>query len=208
MKKTLICAVVAMVLAVSGVASGTVIIVDPDTFPAGTVLNNAYAGVTLTALGDPGVLLNSDVVTVASTYASTGSNLFGNNDARGFGDCWGDGYFDWLQVDFAGGATTVSLDFITNNNEGDDNAVLRAFDSFGVEVDSDGPYYVPGPAGTYQTLTVSAPYIARIVAEWDEINRIENGMLDYLVYTPVPEPTTICLFGLGGLGLLRKKRHA
>ena len=59
-------------------------IIDPDAFPPGTVLNNAYPGVTLTALGDPGVLLNSDVVATPSAYASTGPNVFGNNDANGF----------------------------------------------------------------------------------------------------------------------------
>jgi len=106
MKKTLIYAVVAMVLAVSGLTSGSVGVVDPDAFPAGTVLNNAYTGVTLTALGDPGVLLNSDVVARASTYASTGSNVFGDNEPGNL-DSWGDGSYDYLRVDFAIGATTT-----------------------------------------------------------------------------------------------------
>ena len=180
-------------------------IVDPDAFPSGTVLNNAYPGVTLTALGDPGVLLNSDVIAMASALASTGSNIFGDTEPGNPGS-WGDGSYDYLRADFAVGALTVSLDFIANHN-GDDNAVLRAFNAAGVEVDVDGPYYVPGPPGTFRTLTVSAPYIAYVQAEWDEIGRFYNGMLDHLVYTPVPEPATLALLAAGAcLALLRRRR--
>jgi hypothetical protein len=207
MKRVITICLVSMIMIVSGLSglsNGVTVTVDPDAFPAGTVLNNAYPGVTLTALGEPGVLPNSNVVAIASVYASTGSNVFGDTET-GNPESWGNGSYDWLRVDFAGGASKVSLAFITND-EGDNNAVLRAYDINGFEVDSDGPYYVPGPAGTYRTLMVSAPYIAWIETEWDKISRVENGMLDNLTYTPVPEPATIVLIGLGALSLLRKKR--
>jgi hypothetical protein len=69
-----------IVSGLSGLANGNIVTVDPDAFPAGTVLNNAYPGVTLTALGDPGVLTNSNVVAITSAYASTGSNIFGDTE--------------------------------------------------------------------------------------------------------------------------------
>ncbi len=205
--KTAMILVYAGCLLVTTVAEAGSVVIDPDAFPAGTILNNVFAGVTLTALGDPGVLLNSDVVALTSSYASTGDRLFGDNDANGFYDSWGDGFYDWLRVDFHQGAVTVSLDFGTNNS-GDNNAVLKAFDSLGSLVDQDGPSYVPGPQGTYRTLSVSAPYIAYVEAHWDEITRMENGYLDHLVYTPVPEPISALLLALGGLAMMRRRKRA
>jgi len=182
------------------------VVIDPDGFPAGTVLNNAYPGVTLTALGDPGVLLNSDVVAVTCSYASTGDQVFGNNDAHGFHDNWGNGKYDWLRVDFEDGAINVSLDFGTNDS-GDDNAVLEAYDSAGNLVNSDGPTDVPGPRGTYRTLSVSGPYIAYVEAHWDQVIQAENGYLDHLVYTPVPGPFSLGVLTVGALALVRRRRR-
>jgi hypothetical protein len=47
--------------AVSCGASAALITVDPDSFPAGTILNSAFSGVTLTALGGSN-LENSNVL--------------------------------------------------------------------------------------------------------------------------------------------------
>lgn len=192
------CAVGALVFVLAPSAMA-MMMVEPDAFAPGTVLNNAYPGVTLTALGEPGVLLNDHVVAIASPYASTGSNLFGNDDARTFPDSWGDGYYDWFRADFAAGALWVSLDFGTNDS-GDNNAELKAYDIGGNLVASAGPTYVPGPVGNYLTLQVSAPNIAYIEAHWDNITRIENGFLDNLQFEPVPVPGAI-LLGILGLSV-------
>lgn len=176
-----------------------VIIVDPDAFPAGTVLNNAYPNVTLTALGD---VPNADVLSVEDTYTSTGTRVFGHNGD--FPSDWGDGWDNWLRVDFAIGATEVSLDFIADDYP-DENAVLSAYDPSGILVDqmsSTGTY----GAGDVVTLTVTAPYVSYILAEPDVGGR-DNWRLDHLVYEPIPEPATVSLLGLGGLALIRRRRR-
>ena len=202
-KAATVIAVCAVVSWSTGAVEASDITVDPDAFPIGTVLNDAYPGVTLTAPGDSNVLPNSNVLALASQWVSTGSNAFGNSEPRR-GDAWGNENFDYLRADFAMGALTVSLDFISNDDSGDQNAVLKAFDSLGVLVDMDITDLVPG--GEFVTLTVSAPYIARVHAEWDNINRIENGALDCLTYEPVPEPATVALLGLGSLVLLHRRK--
>jgi len=184
-----------------------VITVDPDAFAPGTVLNNAYAGVTLSAHGDAGVLTNSDVLAIASPYASTGSNVFGDNEAGNM-DSWGNGAWDYLRADFSAGALWVSLDFITNDAGGDSNAELIAYNSSGVEIDRAGPYAVAGPAGNFQTLTVTGSNIAYILAYWDDISRSENGALDNLKFEPIPAPGAILLgcIGVGCVNGLRRRR--
>ena len=113
----------------SSSAMAAITVIDPDAFAAGTVLNNAYPGVTLTALGEPGVLSNSDVIAVASANASTGSHVFGPSGGL-VSTAWGNGFYEWLRADFADGATWVSLDFIADDAS-DGNAELKAYDSGG-----------------------------------------------------------------------------
>jgi hypothetical protein len=180
--------------------------VDPDAFPDGTVLNNAFPGVTLTALVEPpGTLPNSEVLSIeAPAIASTGSRVFGNRElpVPPLNTGWGNGNFDYLRADFATGAVSVSLDFISNDSGGDSNAVLNAFNSSDILVDQAVVNFVPG--FTFVTLTVSDPNIAYITADWDKINGVENGALDNLVYQTaqgVPEPATMLLIGAGLVGL-------
>lgn len=172
------------ILMVSISTARAVTVVDPDAFPAGTVLNNAYPGVTLSAWGDPGVLLNNHVIALVSPYASTGTMVFGDNEPAN-PDSWGDGDWDYLRADFSSGALWVSLDFICNDSVGDNNAELIAYDSSGVEIDRDGPYFVA--SGAFLTLTVNGPDIAYVEAYWDNILRVENGVLDNLMFESVIE---------------------
>lgn len=176
MKKLALNVVVGMIM-LGSVAVHAQVVVDPDAFPAGTVLNNAYPGVTLSAMGP--AVPNDEVLALVSGSASTGSLVFGNNEP-GNENSWGDGGWDYLRADFAAEAIWVELDFASNDAGGDNNAELIAYDSWGFEIDRDGPYFVPG--GTFLTLTVNGPGIAYIEAYWDEITRSENGVLDNLVF--------------------------
>lgn len=199
MKKLItICAVVVLV---GGIANANITI-DADGFADGTILNNAFPGVTLTALGDG--LANSNVLAESSLYSSTGSKVFSHTGTIAPG--WGDGIFEYLRVDFAAGATSVTLDFIADDSL-DNNPILNAYNSSGTLVDT------ATVAGNYNTgdivtLTVSASYIAYITAEGDPVNRIHDWNLDNLQANIIPAPGAILLGSIGVtfVGWLRRKR--
>lgn len=202
MKYWLACLTTLIVLLAAGGVNGAIITVDPDAFPSGTVITNAFPGVTLTTRDSlpPGTNAR-DVLAIADSAASTGSNVF----AQDSGDpTWGNGIWEFLRADFSSGATQVWLDFAANDGGGDRNAQLLAYDASDTLVDIDTVDFVP--AGSFATLTVSAPNIAYIAAFWDETNRIENGALDNLRYENIPEPATLSLMVLGGLGFLARRR--
>jgi hypothetical protein len=189
-----------MVIAIGAIihSANAATVIDPDAYSAGTLLNNAFPGVTLSAHGSTS---SADVLSYTSPFASTGSRVFAMYD----GDyLWGDGDFDWLKAEFAGGASQVSLDFISN--DGDENATLNAYDAAGNLVDQAVSIGLFDP---YQvvTLTVSAPYIAYITAEGDPVNLLDNWVLDNLEYTPVPEPMMFSILGLGGSILLYRRKN-
>jgi len=197
------CAIAAVLLTSAAAAVRGAVVVDPDAFPAGTVLNNAFPGVTLTALGDAGVLANRNVLAAVSAFSTTGSNVFA--DTSGSPTAWGDGAFSYLRADFAGGATSVSMDYRADDS--DDNAFLRAFNSANVMV-AQAATPLNSPVVGIVTLTVTAPNIAYITASWDDINRFDNGILDHLVYQPVPEPGALGAAALAAAASCLVRRSA
>jgi hypothetical protein len=188
MNKSLILMFIFALLCCASVASA-VTIIDPDAFPAGTDISNAFPGVTLSTRDGvaPGINARS-VTSEFDASATTGTLAFAHD---GGNTTWGNGQFEFLRADFVGGATSVSLDFFANDIGGDSNAQLLAFDAADMLLDSDLVAFVP--FDDFVTLTVSAPNIAYVAAYWDELVRSQNGGLDNLVYERVPEPSTFLL---------------
>jgi hypothetical protein len=185
----------------SDVAAG--IIVDPDALAPGTILTNAFPGVTLTTRD--GVAPGTDpraVTGEVAAGASTGQLGFAHDSGNA---TWGNGTFEFLRADFAAGARSVSLDFFSNDPDGDTNAQLLAFNSANLLVDNAMQTLVA--ADSFARLTVTAPNIAYVAAYWDEISRVANGGLDRLEYLPVPEPSiAMIVFALVGMSCFRQYR--
>ena len=186
-------------------AHSALINVDPDQFASGTDITNAFEGITLsTCVGEPNICdRRESVFSLTSGDASTGTLGFAHDSDNA---TWGNGVFEWLQIDFSVAFDMVSLDFAANDAGGDSNAQLLAFDTSGVLIDIDTQDFVA--SGEFTTLTVNGTNISYVQAYWDEINRGESGALDNLVYNAVDvsTPATAAFLGLGVLGLALRRR--
>ena len=189
--------------------------VEPDDFPNGTNISNAFPGVTLSDITGGGGAVNP-VLSLTSPVASTGTRVFGRFDQQ---TSWGNGSWDFLRIDITGATSSASLDFIADDS--DSNPVLAAYNSAGILLTSST---LPGTfaVGTVVPLTVSAPNIATVLALGDpppgsfgtiaQITAITSGgpnnwVVDNFRYERVPEPATIALVALGTLAATAWRRR-
>lgn len=198
MRAITLVAVLALTFGGIGIAEA-VIVVDPDAFPEGTNITNAFAGVTLSALGSTPA--TSSVFSVTCSFSSTGTRVFGHDGE--YDIYWGlvDDFFDAsLRADFDSPVDFVSIDFVPNN--GYDPGILRAFNSSGDLIETVNTPGTSG-AGSVETAMITrlTPDIAYVIASAPSGTDVH---LDRLAF--VPEPTTLSLLGLGGLALIRRRR--
>lgn len=212
----------ALLLSLTTAASA--ISIEPDDVADGTNISNAFSGVTLSNVYSDGT--THRVYSRASALASTGDRVFGRDEDTPFHAgtlTWGSSFFEFLQIDIAGGATSASIDFIANadssKGEDDQNPVLAAYDSLGNLVAS-ATMAGAFADGQVVTLTVSNPNIATIAALGDpnpafatlsdltsnQFGGPDSWLLDnfqYTAATPVPDAgSTLPLALLGFVGLV------
>jgi hypothetical protein len=195
-----------IVFATLGFASATVcgapIVVDPDSYAAGTDISNGFAGVSLSLYDPPG----------ASGLPPVGSSIFSRETSipvagnRTFSFRTNDGdlrpifvlFLEGLRADFSTAVGFVSIDFITDDSF--DPGTLQAFDLNGNLLEE---AFTPGavPFGGVETATISRSQndIAYILAGGSGTQGVylDNLQFEVLAVSPpstVPEPASMLLW--------------
>ncbi|QDU39330.1 PEP-CTERM motif protein [Maioricimonas rarisocia] len=194
---------VALLLAAPQLEAGLVI-VEPDDFAAGTNISNAFAGVTLSAVGTQtgGV----DVFSVAGPHASTGSFVFGHDPTVLDPFDW-TRLFDYAQLKatFYKPTDFVSIDIVgLNSTSSFFSGRLQAFNSSGtsLEIASANALLF---AGDVKTIAIHRPQqdIAYVLASGDT----DFNSLDNLQFSAVPEPSSLALLGIGCAAIAVRRRR-
>jgi hypothetical protein len=193
-------------------AQAAPVVVDPDAFAPGTNISNAFAGVSLSAVGGgfgagPAVFAIDSASQPNEPFtASTGRLVFGTN-SQTFPHLFREPTFLALRVDFATATDAVWIDFISN--DGADTGFLQAFDA----ADNLLGTYTTASLGLNQFETMSLSFgsasIAYILASG--LDGASSGGLDHLRYnaaSTVPEPTALLLVGTALLALRLGRRPA
>lgn len=186
------------------------VVVDPDAFAPGTDLSNAFAGITLSAVGlgfggGPAIFAVDSLSQANEPFtASTGRLVFGTN-APDFPHLFREPSFHALRVDFAAPTDSVAIDYISNDAA--DTGFLQAFDAADNLL---GTYTTASlAANQFETMTLNfgAASIAYILASG--LNSGSSGGLDHLRYNDgntVPEPAALLLVGTALLALRLGRR--
>ncbi|MEZ6062667.1 MAG: CARDB domain-containing protein [Planctomycetaceae bacterium] len=134
---------------VLGARETSALLIDPDDFPPGTDLTNAFAGATLTIVGSNGVTPTGAIArTQTSSLASTGSRVFAQDTNTFFNSS-----SSFLRVDFDNPTRSVSIDVIGDDSI--DPGILRAYAADGTLLEEVHGFNTT--AGNPQTLTITRP---------------------------------------------------
>jgi hypothetical protein len=175
---------------------------EPDNYTNGTVLNTIISGMSLKTAGAnnlPILPFNVKAITDDFGYAPTGQKVFAqesvpffNNDAR-------------LLMNFSSPVAFLSIDFA--GGSGQTRAETGELDVYDANNQLLGSYLTqPRFGGQVETMSLSRPTadVAWAVA-YVPANLGSFGRLDHLVFSPVPEPSTL---GLATLFLAALGVHA
>src|SRR5262245_32436690 len=206
-------ALAATVMALGGASSATAstITIDADAFAAGTNISNAFAGVTLSAVGGgfgagPSVFAVNPSIQTDPFIGSTGALVFGTTSPT-FSYLVRDVGFLALRIYFPIPISWIAIDYIRRSSTGVGR--LDVFDLSDVLIGS----YVTGgsdPLPPVETLTLSFGHVKLNYAIASGGNSNSPAGWDNLRYSveSVPEPGTLLLLttGLAFVSVYRARR--
>ena len=200
-KRLLFVAMVLMVLV--GRASADVVRIEPDDYEDYGDMTNPYPGMTLWVLGSDRQRI--ELFKVRSRvenggYTSTGTKVFAHEGVAFFNNS------RQLRMNFAGGASSIDVDFIGGTVLGTDIGRLEAYNSAGILLAEDVSQ--PLAPRIIETLSIDRPTadIAYAIV-YSRTGEGNFGVVDNLVVNVVPEPGFAGLvIGAAGLCLRRTRR--
>jgi hypothetical protein len=179
------------------------VILEPDNYANGTVLNHIIPEVSLITAGNnnlPHPPVPFDVRATTSTFPftpPTGINVFAHAGGIPF---W---YTDRrLRMDFAGTVSDLSIDFQGGTTGVTERGTLQAYSAQNILLDT----YVTSPllGGQIERMSIhrASPDVAYAIA-YALPGQTAFGRLDNLAFSvPVPEPSALWLLGIGLLGVV------
>lgn len=185
-----------VLLGVAGTLTAATIYIDPGTQPAGTKINTAFPGVTLSSVG----IADGDVYAEGSSFAY--NTAFGTYTTN-----WFDSR---LRVDFAVSTDYVAIDATATTYPFGDTAAIWMYDAGDNLIDSVTRLLAGFPSSETASLEYTSPSanIAYMLAGDTGDGGVGLSNLRYNAPDQVPEPgtATIVLLGLCALGFYGKRR--
>lgn len=184
-------------------ASATVIVIEPDNYPADTSLQNISPYLSMVGTWfDIDEEFFWDSVTAQTDsqgYASTGSKVFGN----GSFSWWSSS--DYLRIDFHQPVAAVQLDYISSGGSIWDNiGILEVYNSSGTRLDT---YVTRDLQNGYETMSLYRPQQDITMALAYISDDSAFGRFDHLEVA-IPEPASLGILLAGSLLIRYKWNHS
>jgi hypothetical protein len=192
------------------------VFVEPNGFADGTDISNAFAGVTLSAVGTGATFsLQSSAVyarlTTTNARAGNTSDVVFGNDGLLFDNTQWFSPQRHLRVDFDSPTDFVSIDVWSNDNFGP--ARVRIYDTGGILLDT---FTTLGNLGTgvveVASFTRGTADIAYMTVASTPTSSLESFLLDSMVFNvvaiPLPGGALMTLAGIGLIGARRCRRDS
>jgi len=184
----------------------SLITIDADNYIRGSIVNNNFSGITLSAVGTEPLLTGNVIISdkPAKNFGGNTDFVFGYTQTNNF---WVGGYslvHEAFQVDFDTPTDFITISFATGTGSSEFRGFLRAYGSTGTLLEE----IITPLSGSIDGTLLAA--ISRTTADISYIQATGQVVsIDSFQYSIVPVPTSVWLFGSALIGLIgvRKQKN-